>query len=106
MKSQMHYKKSVNLRSSPHTEGDRCQQISLHILVDGTLNFNFLWTASKYVLQMFDNFILKMVKLAIVKQIGFIFVSCISNRHVGEKLAKSIFFLSKDFQVYFSDSAS
>ena len=44
--------KSVNFRNSSHTEGDRCQH---------TLNFHFLWTASKC-LPHFDNSILKRVK--------------------------------------------
>ena len=39
--------KLVNFGSSSHTEGDRCHQVLLQIFVDGTLNFNFLWTASE-----------------------------------------------------------
>ena len=32
-------------------------------ICDETLNFNFRWTASKYILPLFDNSILKMVKM-------------------------------------------
>ena len=54
--------KSVNFRSSSHTEGDRYHQVLLQISVDGTLNFNFLRTASEYTFPLFDNSLLKMVK--------------------------------------------
>ena len=54
--------KSLNFRSSSHTEEDRCQQVLLQIFVDGTLNLNFLGTVSEYTFPLFDNSILKMVK--------------------------------------------
>ena len=54
--------KSVNFKSPSHNEGDRCHQVLLQIFVDGTLNFNFLRTASEYTFPLFDNSLLKMVK--------------------------------------------